>query len=67
MKSIYNDDPNKRTLSIKHIEEKIFPCSLNVNQGKILSLFYFGRIFSAESHGLQGNDNVVIKHINNCQ
>ena len=57
----------KITLSIKHIEEKIFPCSLNVNQGKILSLLNFDHVFSAESHGLPGNDNVVVKHINNCQ
>lgn len=57
----------KITLSIKHIEEKIFPCSLKVNQGKILSLFNFDHVFSAESYGFPGNDNVVVKHINNCQ
>ena len=68
VKTIYKDDQNKNNFINKTYRgKKIFPCSLNVNQGKILNLFSFGYVFSAESHCLPGNDNVVVTHINNWQ
>ena len=50
VKTIYKDDQNKNNFINKTYRgKKIFPCSLNVNQGKILNLFNFGQ-FSLLNH-----------------